>query len=123
MVECGVFPEGIEIAGQVHREFTLDEQKFRHTLEVVNDPATGSRIEDPVWYSAALLARRLSIPGQFDAAVTPEMVLNLSGADGDELTRASIVLEQRRQAFRSAAQAAPEAAAGALEDGVQSAGD
>lgn len=121
MVESGIFPEGIVVEGRLHCDFTLDEQKFRHTLEVMNDPATGSKVVDSVWYSAALLARRLSVVGI--PVITPDMVLDLSGPDGDELTRASIELELRRKEFRSAAQAASETAAGAAEDGVQPAGD
>jgi hypothetical protein len=105
MVEQGTFPEGLLVEGRLYREFILDEQKFRHTLEIMNDPTTGNKVEDPTWYSAALL------------------VLDLSGPDGDELTRVSIDLENRRQEFRSTAQAAAEASAGAVEAGVQSEGD
>jgi hypothetical protein len=121
MVEQGTFPEGLLVEGRLYREFILDEQKFRHTLEIMNDPTTGNKVEDPTWYSAALLAKRLTVEGLSE--VTPEMVLDLSGPDGDELTRVSIDLENRRQEFRSTAQAAAEASAGAVEAGVQSEGD
>ncbi|MFH1028483.1 MAG: hypothetical protein V1791_10820 [Pseudomonadota bacterium] len=121
MKQPGTFPEGLMVDGSAYRIYTLDEQKFRHTLEVMNDPATGDKVEDPVWYSAALLAKRLEVEGL--PCVTAEMVLDLSGPDGDELTHASIVIEQRRREFRSAAQAATEDPAGPVETGVQQDGD
>ncbi len=117
MVEKGTFPEGIIAAGMVFQEFSLDEQRFRHTLEVMNDPAAGEKVENPVWFSAALLARRLTVVGL--DRVTPEMVLDLSGPDGDELTRATLQLEQRRREFRNSAQAGTEAPDSSSEDGVQ----
>jgi len=116
MVEQGTFPEGIVFDGLVFRKFTLEEQRFRHTLEIMNDPASGDKVSDPVWYSAALLARRMTVEGLVH--VTAEMVQDLSGPDGVELTRASIALEQRRQDFRSSVQASEKDADSAAETGV-----
>ncbi len=117
MTETGQLPEGIVVDGRVCRDFVIDEQRFRHTLEIMNDPASGEKVEDPVWFSAALLARRLSVVGV--DRVTPEMVLDLSGPDGDELTRATLQLEQRRREFRSSAQAGAETSDSPSEDGVE----
>jgi hypothetical protein len=112
MTESGTFPEGIIVDGKVCREFTLDEELFRHTLELSNDPAIDpAQFNDPAYYSACLLAKRLTVPG-IDR-VTPELVQNLSGADGAALVTVATKLEIRRKAFRDAAEAAPEAGTGA----------
>jgi hypothetical protein len=105
MQESGIFPEGIIADGQCYREFTLTEHQFRHTMALAGDPDTDlTQLENPVYYQAAVLAQRLEVPGM--DKVTPDMVLNLSGADGQELVRVATALEQKRKAFRDAAQAA-----------------
>lgn len=117
MIEQGTFPEGIIVDGIKFKEFTLDEQRFRHTLEIMNDPAAKDKVEDPVWYSAALLARRMTVEGL--EHITAEMVLDLSGPDGDELTRAGIALEQRRRDFRNSLQARENVPDSPAEAGAQ----
>jgi len=103
----GTFPEGIVVDGICYREITLTEHQFRHTMELASDPTTDvKRLEDPVYYQAAILARRLKV-NLLPVPVTPDMILELSGVDGDELARVASTLEQQRKAFRDAAQAAP----------------
>lgn len=102
MEQTGTFPRGIEIGGQFHREFALAPRLFRHTMELAYDPAVDKTLlADPVYYDAAIIARRLTVPGV--AKVTPEMVLNLDGDDGDELATAIMSLDKRRAEFRGAA--------------------
>ena len=133
MVESGTFIHGIhipahtvpgkkrsdkpvDVPAQTFYGFIIAEEKFRHSLEVANDPATASlAAADPVYYQAALLACRLSVEGI--ARVTADMVLDLTGKDGDLLMAAVGRLEERVSSFRGAAQAAPQKAGSPAKDG------
>lgn len=103
----GTFPNGvINGQGEVCHEFVLNERTFRHSLELANDRNIDKELlVDPVYYDAAIIAKRLSVPGL--DRLTPEMVLDLEGEDGDALAQAIMTLDQRRSEFRSAAPAAP----------------
>lgn len=117
MVETGTLIDGImDATGAVHREFTLDEERFRHSLEIANDKAISAlATADSVFYQAALLAKRLTVQGI--ETVTPDMILDLSGEDGDLLMQANGRLDDKRKAFRDAAQAAPEKTGGTAQVG------
>jgi hypothetical protein len=101
--EQGTLPDGILENSIICQDYTLAEETFRHTLEVGNDPAIDSkRLNDSTYFSAAILAKRLTVAGV--AAITPDTVLDLSGADGRELMYRAAVLDQRREEFRSKSQ-------------------
>lgn len=122
MVETGTFPEGLLHDGKIYKAFTLEEENFGHTLGMINSPAVdAARMAEPAYNSAALFAQRLSVAGV--VRVTPDMVLSLSGPDGNELVRASISLESRRLQFRKEIEAAPEDDTGAAEAGAGPAGN
>lgn len=103
----GTFPEGVIIDGQLFCDFILTEHQFRHTMALASDPAVDvKKLDDPVYYQAAVMAKRLQLVDGPDS-LTPEQILDLSGADGQELIAVAGDLEQQRKAFRDAAQAAP----------------
>lgn len=112
MVQTGTFPNGItNDKGELCREFILQERTFRNTLELGSDPAIKhSLLSDPVYYDASIYSKRLKVAG-IDK-LTPEMVLDLDGEDGDELAFSAVKLDQRRAEFRKEQQAAAQAAAG-----------
>lgn len=117
MVQTGTFPNGIpNDKGELCRDFILHERTFRNTLELGNDPhIKREQLSDPVYYDAAIYSKRLKVAG-IDK-LTPEMVLDLEGVDGDELAGACVDLDHRRAEFRSQQQAAPKAAAGSDQTG------
>lgn len=117
MVQTGTFPNGItNDKGELCREFILQERTFRHTLELANDAAIKKELlVAPAYYDAAVLSKRLAVAGI--GKMTPDMVLDLEGEDGDELANAIMDLDQRRTEFRSQQQAAAQASAGADQAG------
>ena len=150
MTESGTFIDGITIEGTTYREFTLEEQKFRHTLSVLHSTDGTRAANDPVMFSGAILAARLLIPvdsgiteeqgkdltaeekEKLDttlkkipryAQLTAENIMDLSAEDGEVLTTASIRLELRRKSFRDAAGAASQGANGTTEAGAGLADD
>jgi hypothetical protein len=112
MVQTGTFPNGIvNDKDAACREFILQERTFRNTLELANDPAIKKELlAVPAYYDAAIISKRLKVAGIDN--LTPEMVLDLDGADGDTLAGAMMDLDQRRTEFRSEQQAAQKAIAG-----------
>ncbi len=117
MVHTGTFLNGIiNDKGIACREYILHERTFRNTLELANDPVIDKKLlSDTAYYDAAIISKRLKVAGINN--VTPEMVLDLDGADGDTLGYAMFDLDQRREEFRSGQQAAQETAAGADQTG------
>lgn len=101
MTENGTFEYGIPDAdGVMHREFSLSERTFRHTLAVANSPLVNrDRLVDPVYYDAAIYAQRLAVDG-IDQ-LSPDQVLDLEGVDGDLLAHATMNLDKRRADFRA----------------------
>ena len=115
----GTWSIGIEVEGKFYREFTLEEERFRHTLDVYTDMAISREaLNDPAYEAAAVLAKRLIVPGidrkgldekkmevvlAVGKGVTPEMVLDLFPEDGIALGRADADITKRRSDFRSAA--------------------
>lgn len=112
MVQTGTLPSGIiNAAGATCRDFILHERTFRHTLELANDlDIKKELLSSRVYYDAAIISKRLAVAG-IDK-VTPDMVLDLDGEDGDTLANAMMDLDQRRAEFRSQQQAAAQAAPG-----------
>jgi len=109
MVQTGTFPNGIiNDKGEACRDFILHERAFRHTLELANDQAIKKELlASPTYYDAAIISKRLKVAGIDN--MTPEMVLDLEGDDGDTLAQAMMDLDQRRADFRSSQQAAQKA--------------
>lgn len=105
----GIFPNGfITAEGDICKDFTLQERTFRNTLELANDPAINKDLlGDYVYYDACIISKRLKVTGI--EYLSPEMVLDLDGADGDTLANAIMDLDKRRSDFRSAQQAAQKA--------------
>ena len=133
MIESGTFIDGIHVPAHTRPgakrgdkpvpvpartflAFTLREDRFGDTLEVANNPLTSAKAADSeAYYRAALFAQRLTIEGL--DTVTPEMVVELSGADGEILMDAAGRIARRRQEFRNAAQAAEKKAGSAAKAG------
>jgi len=102
MEHKGTFLIGIEVEGEFHKEFLLQEERFKHKLEVFTDHTIAREaLVDPAFMAAAVLAKRLTVTGI--ARVTPEMVLDLFPEDGNELGMAGATIVQRRRDFRSSA--------------------
>lgn len=100
--EKGIFPDGILSEGRILRDFQLQEETFRHTLEVGNDPAIDNDLcNDAAYFSAAVLSKRVTVDGL--ETVTPQTILDLSGDDGQYLMMLSALLDKRREDFRSQA--------------------
>jgi hypothetical protein len=116
---AGRFPEGIITAdGRIFRDFMLLEQTFRTTLEIAHDQSIDKDLlDDEVYYSACLMAKRLTVDGIDN--LSPEQVLDLSAEDAAELINKTSILERQRANFRDAAQAAAEKGAGAPETGLK----
>lgn len=114
---AGTFPNGIiNGQGEACKEFTLNERAFRHTLELANDSTINKDLlGEPAYYDASIICKRLKVEG-IDH-LTPEMVLDLEGDDGDVLANAIMSLDQRRTEFRRTQQAAPKAAPSPAEAG------
>lgn len=117
MHEPGTFPHGVtNEEGSICREFYVVERSFRHSLELAHDPAiSNEKLQDPVYYDAAIISKRLQVPGV--TRVTPEMVLDLLDDDADALTSSLMTLGSRRAEFRRKQQAAPEADDSAAQAG------
>lgn len=113
MVQTGTFPNGIiNDKGEACREFILAERTFRHTLELAGDPDVKKELlAAPAYYDAAIISKRLAVAGI--QKMTPDMVLDLDGEDGDVLANAMMDLDQRRAEFRNQQQVAAQTAAGA----------
>ncbi len=110
------FPEGLLHQDKLYKEFTLVTEEFRHTLDLLNNPAVQTeRLADEAYYQACMLAARLTVPGV--EAVTPEMIQQLAGADGRTLLSASNELEIRRRDFRRAIETAKEETSSPAETG------
>lgn len=136
LTEKGTFPEGIIVDGRVLRDFVLEEETFRHTLEVSSDPALAADLGgDDAYFAAAVMSKRLVVEGLDRVIVdpdtkretvipgrgmTPQMVLDLSRSDGRALLMASGTLEERRLAFRKEAAGKADGRPGGDETGVQS---
>jgi|GEM_PF-3115572 len=131
LTESGEFFHGMLSEGRYYKAFTLEEEVMEHTLRVSNDTELDfARLygdeanelpEDFAYYSAALLSKRLTVPGI--AKVTPEMVLRLSRSDGRMLLMYSSQLEQRRELFRKEAAASEEGHPSDVEDRLSGGGD
>lgn len=62
------FIDGILIGNKLFDEGILEEEIFSHTLQASTLPNIDvDRLDNPAYYSAALLAVRLKIPGLFEA--------------------------------------------------------
>jgi len=105
----GTFPNGVTTAeGDICKDFILQERTFRNTLELANDSAINKDLlKDPAYYDACIISKRLKVSGI--EYLSPEVVLDLDGADGDTLADAIMDLDKRRSDFRSAQQAAQKA--------------
>lgn len=112
MVQTGTLPNGIiNDKGEACGEYILHERTFRNMLEVGNDKDIEKELlDDLTYYDAAIISKRLKVAG-IDR-LTPEMVLDLEGEDGDALANAMMSLDKRRTEFRSTQQTAAQAAAG-----------
>lgn len=117
MVQTDTFPNGItNDKGELCRDFILQERTFRHTLELANDPAIKKELlGSPAYYDAAIISKRLAVAG-IDK-LTPDMVLDLEGDDGDTLANAMMELDKRRAEFRSQQQTAQKTTAGSDQTG------
>jgi hypothetical protein len=131
MIERDTFTHGLLSEGKYFKDFTLEEEVMKHTLDVANDleldiPRLIGNVEenipeDETYYSACLLAKRLTVEGV--EKVTPEMVLGLSRTDGRLLLRLSSRLDKRRELFRDEAAANQKGHPGAPEAGLQGGGN
>lgn len=118
----GTFPEGMIHEGKLYREFSLAPETFRHSLSLMSDPSVNvSQLHDDAYFRAAMFAQRLIVPGV--QHISPDMVLDLSGDDGQEILTASNELMKRRQEFRSSLEAATQNAGGPAEAGAELGGD
>ncbi|MDA8428482.1 MAG: hypothetical protein M0T70_04430 [Geobacteraceae bacterium] len=109
--EKGSFTHGIIVGKKAYREFILEEEIMRHTFLISNNPALdfarlagNEKAEPPVppdeaYYSACLMAARLTVEGL--DKVSPEQVEQLSKADARQLLTLSASMDQRRDHFRA----------------------
>lgn len=117
----GTFPEGIIHEGKLYRQFSLAPEAFCHSLALMSDPDVDTKqLHNDTYFRAALFAQRLTVPGI--KKITPDMVLYLSGDDGQELLSISNDLEKRRKEFRRSLETAAENASCDAEAGAELAG-
>lgn len=61
------FPDGILVGNKLFIEAVLEEEVFSHALQASSLPDIDfARLDNPAYYSAALIAARLAIPGLFE---------------------------------------------------------
>jgi hypothetical protein len=128
--EKGAFTHGIIVDNKIYREFILEEEVMRHTFLVSNDYSLDivrlagdekKKIEpDAGYYSACLMAARLKVSGL--DKVTPEQVESLFKTDGQTLLITSANIEQRRELFRSQAEADAQGHPGTEKTGLPDGG-
>jgi len=105
MIEKGTLPCGVEYGGQTHQEYEIREQRVRDTVSVYDDAEVAKRAEkNATFFGLCILAGQIvklgSIPKE---AITPDLLLDMSQADCNELSEASKRLEERRKSFRGEA--------------------
>lgn len=117
MIKVGTLPIGIEVDGEIWREYALREQLVADEIEVMESEHGPRALKNDGFYSVCLMARRLQFPGMH-REVTPEMIMAMTSTDFNHLLQSGKALSDERASFRDAAQAAPAAGAGSVKDGV-----
>lgn len=118
LIKKGILPKGIEIDGQVYREYTLREQVVADEIEVMESEDGPRAAKSDGFYNVCILSRRLTFVGLPPEAVTPAVLMGMRASDFSELLNADKEMVGDRAGFRDAAEAAPDAAPGTPETGV-----
>lgn len=105
LTEKGILPVGIEYEGIVHREFEIREQRVRDLVAVYDNPEVAGRAEsNDAFLGLCILAGQVVSLGAIPAeAITPELLLDMTQEDFNELSNAARRLEERRKSFRGEA--------------------
>lgn len=117
MIKRGTLPVGIEVEGDIWRDYELREQLVADEIEVLESEDAPRAMKSDSFFNVCIMARRLQFPGMHKD-VAPAMILAMTSTDFSHIMATSQVLAAERASFRDAAQAAPDAAAGTPEDGV-----
>lgn len=117
MIKAGTLPIGIEVDGKTWREYALREQFVADEIEVLESEHGPRAMKNDGFFNVCIMARRLQFPGM-TKDVTPEMLMAMTSTDFNHLLNSNKALSDERASFRDAAQAAPAAGAGTVEDGV-----
>jgi hypothetical protein len=121
MTEKGTLPDGVEYGGEILREYEVREQMVRDVVGVFDDPVRAARaVKNDLFYSTCILAARLTISGLPGDRVTPDLILDLSKDDYEELLSACARLQDRRRLFRIEAGTSPNGSTGNDEARLQS---
>jgi phage FluMu protein gp41 len=111
--ETGFLPIGVEVAGVVHREFTLRPRLVRDSVDSFEECVQAN----DAYRGVALTARQIDRLGTLPIeAINTNLLLNMYDADLAEIMAAAGRLESRLLTFRDAPAGQPQAASGVGED-------
>lgn len=97
--EKGQLPVGLEINGEVHRDYVLLPRRVRHSLEVGKDARA---VEDDTFRGLALIAQQLEQLGTIPKEeITADLLVDALDVDVTCLLEAHRRLEVRLLKFRS----------------------
>lgn len=101
--EKGTLPVGLEYNGIIHKEYEIREQLVRDSVTVYDDPQRGTRADknDSFMGLCILAGQVLSLGSIPKDEITPELFLDMTQTDVNELSSAAGRLEKRRKSFRS----------------------
>jgi phage FluMu protein gp41 len=103
LTEKGTLPVGLEHNGITHKDFEIREQLVRDSVTVFDDPFRAKRAEkNDSFMGLCILAGQLLTLGSIPKEeITPELLLDMTQSDINELSAAARRLEERRKSFRS----------------------
>lgn len=117
MRTTGQLPQGIVIDGVLYRDFELREQLVGDEIEVLESDDGPRAAKNDSFFGACIMARRLTLAG-LGKPVAPAMIMAMTTSDFAHLVKASQATMAKRDSFRDAAQAAPDALSGTDATGV-----
>lgn len=118
LINKGILPVGIEIAGVTYRDFEYRSQLVRDAIEIMESPDAARAAQSDAFYGVCAMAKRLTVVGVPREAMTAELIMDMEQLDFNHLAEIDKQQAAQRDAFRGAAKAAPDAAARAPEVGI-----
>lgn len=114
--ESGTLPVGVEMDGEVHREFVLRPRLVRDSVDVLADEPQAQT--NDAYRGVAITARQLERLGDLPRdKIDTGLLLGMFDTDLSAIMQAAERLEARLLTFRAADEGAAQAAPGAAEGG------
>jgi hypothetical protein len=94
----GTLPVGVEFEGVTHRAFVLRPEKVRDSIEAMEDEKAKT---NNTYLYIATFARQIEKLGDIPKeSITPELLMDMTEVDFEEMERAKKALELRLKSFR-----------------------